>query len=207
MSIDLKCSWCNSDFNIPEAEYNRQVRNGRIFFFCSRSCAAKKNNASRPGKRIPVKKICPHCKNEFTTMTGSKSATFCSRSCASGSMTEKRREAQRSGGKEKAENLISAQKTLLLREAWKYTQLKSFLEYCKEKFEFEYRLGNYVYDLALPEKLILIEFDGMYHGGKKQSKTDHSKDLFASQSGWKVIRRKVQNNTIINPDILYDIIN
>ncbi len=202
----LKCSWCNNDFHIREAEYNRQIRNGRLYFFCNRSCAAKKNNASRPNRRIEIEKVCPHCKKKFITQTGCKSATFCSRSCASaGSMSEKRREAQHKGGKDKIKNLIPPEETLRLRKMWKYTKLKSFLKFCDEPFEFEFRLGNFIFDLALPNRCIFVEFDGLYHNGK-QSKIDFEKDQYAKQNDWKVIRKKVQNNTVINPDIIYPIL-
>lgn len=208
MFVDLMCGWCGKSIKVLKGEYTRQVKKGRKFFFCNNSCAAKKINAERPNRRILVKKICPHCKKKFTTRTGCKSATFCSRSCASaGSMTEKRRAAQRKGGKEKIENLIPPEETLLLRESWKYKKLKSFLEFCNETFEFEYRLDNYIYDLAFPKKSIFIEFDGICHNSKEQSETDKKKDLFANKSGWKVIRKKVLSNTVINPDILYPILN
>ena len=153
-----------------------------------------------------VEKICPHCKNKFTTLTGSKTATFCSRSCASaGSVTEKRRAAQSKGGIEQIKNLISPEETLRLREMWKYTQLKSFLEFCNEPFEFEFRLGSYIFDLALPDKFIFVEFDGTYHYGK-QSKIDIEKDVFAESEGWKVVRKKVTNNTVIQPDVIFSIL-
>lgn len=207
MFVDLMCGWCGKSIKVLKGEYTRQVKKGRKFFFCNNSCAAKKINAERPNRRILVKKICPHCKKEFTTMTGCKSATFCSRSCASaGSMSEKRREAQRKGGKDKTENLLTPEETLRLREAWKYTKLISFLEFCNETFVFEFRFGDYIFDLALPNRFIFVEFDGIGHSSKEQSKTDTTKDMFAEQEGWKVIRKKVQSNTVISSSILHDIL-
>ena len=206
MYTDLMCSWCNNDFTILTKEYKRQIKKGRMSFFCSLSCAAKKRNAERPDRRVLVEKICPHCKNKFTTLTGSKTSTFCSRSCASaGSVTEKRRSFQKGmGGMVK--NLIPPEKTLLLREGWKYTELKLYLEFHNEPFEFEFRLDDYIFDLALPDKFIFVEFDGSYHSSKEQSEIDITKDIFAESNGWKVIKKKVQSNTVINPNALYPII-
>ena len=206
-SIKLMCSWCNKPFSIRQAEYNRQKKKGRTIFFCGLSCAAKKRNAVRPDKRILIKKICPHCGEKFETLTGCKSATFCSRSCASAaSVTNKRHEAQRKAGRKYSKNLISTEETLRLREMWKYKDIQSFLNFIKEPFEFEYRMGNYIFDLCLPKKTIFIEFDGNYHEGKKQSDSDRKKDEYATQNGWTIIRKKVPNNTVIKPDILYNIL-
>jgi very-short-patch-repair endonuclease len=206
MGVDLVCGYCGNDFSISNGEYNRQTKNGRTVFYCGLSCAAKKRNAERPDKRILIEKLCLHCNSPFSTFTGSKSADFCSRSCASaGSVTDKRRNAQRKSGIEHCKNLIPIEDTLRLREMWKYKKLKSFLEFSNEKFEFEFIIGDYVFDLALPERMIFIEFDGIYHNGK-QLLIDADKDKFAQNNGWKVIRKKVQGNTVMDSDLLYDIL-
>jgi len=205
MDIYLICGYCGNSFLIYSGEYNRQVKNGRTIFYCGLSCAAKKRNAERLDKRVPIKKICLYCKSSFDTLTGAKSPDFCSRSCASsGSVTDKRRNAQRKSGLE-SKNLISAQETLLLREMWKYKKLIDFLEFNNENFEFEFILGNYIFDLALSKRMIFVEFDGVYHNGKQLLK-DAEKDKFAQDNGWVVIRKKVQNNKVIQSELLYDVL-
>jgi very-short-patch-repair endonuclease len=209
MFIDLKCSWCNSAFKINSSEYNRCIKRGQKFFFCSRSCCAKKRECEQPDKKIEIEKTCPYCKKKFKTMTGAKSNTFCSRGCASaGSMSEDRRLAQSLGGKstESVENLIPVEETLKLREAWKYVKLKEFLEFQKECFEFEYRLEDYVFDLALIERKIFVEFDSVYHGSRDQIDIDTAKDVCAIKNGWKVIRKKTINNIVFDINILYDVL-
>jgi len=104
-----------------------------------------------------------------------------------------------------SKNLISAQETLLLREMWKYKKLIDFLEFNNENFEFEFILGNYIFDLALSKRMIFVEFDGVYHNGKQLLK-DAEKDKFAQDNGWVVIRKKVQNNKVIQSELLYDVL-
>jgi hypothetical protein len=157
VGVKLKCHFCGKPFEIRKAEYNRQVRKGRDHFYCSLSCSATKRNKTRPNRRVQVNKVCPYCGEEFQTMTGSKSATFCSRSCASaGSVTEKRRSAQKEAGNSHKENLISASETLKIRESWKYEKVRSFLEFQGEDFEFEYPLEKSVFDLALKNRRVLV---------------------------------------------------
>jgi len=138
------------------------------------------------------------------TMTGAKSTTFCSRSCASkGSMSEERREAQRRGGLEQVGNLISASETLRRREAWKYERLGKFLVLMGEDHVFEHPVGNYVFDLALPDRRTLVEFDGSYHWGPGQQGLDGTKDAVAKEAGWVVVRVETTTNQVIEPDVLY----
>lgn len=43
--IELKCKCCQKSFNQPKKEYDRQTKRGRTNFYCSRSCAAMKNES------------------------------------------------------------------------------------------------------------------------------------------------------------------
>lgn len=207
MLIDLECSWCKIGFKIKSAEYNRCIKRGQKSFFCCRSCNAKKREIEQPDKRVEIEKICPYCKKPFKTMTGAKSSTFCSRSCASaGSMNEERRLGQSSGGKLTSENFISVEESLKLRESWKYVKIKEFLEFQNEEFEFEYRIGCFVYDLALLKRKILIEFDGKYHKSASIVEKDKEKEKFAIENGWLIKRKPTLNNTVIEPNLLYGIL-
>lgn len=86
-----------------------------------------------------------------------KEKRFCCRSCASkGSVNEKRRQA----GKQAAKNnftpetygIKNIQNLLRLREAWKYEDIKKYLDNLNVNYEFEYIIENYIYDLALIDK-------------------------------------------------------
>ena len=130
MKVGLECGWCGTLFEKEKGEVNRQIRKGRKSFFCSLSCGAKWHNAQRDDLKEEIEKRCPVCKEPFKTMTGAKSSTFCSRSCASkGSMSEERRHAQSLGGKQTSENLNSPSDTLKKRESWKYIRVRALLEY------------------------------------------------------------------------------
>ena len=204
MKTELQCGFCGERFEREKGEINRQRKKGRQEFFCSLSCGAKYSNAKRDDLRVEITKICPVCTTEFKTMTGCKSSTFCSRVCASkGSLTEKRLKAEKEAGLSHRDNLISAHESLHIRECWKYEKLKSFLSVLKESYEFEYPMGSYVYDLALVDRKIFIEFDGTYHSGSKQKEVDEQKNLCAKISGWEIYRIDVKPNTVIDPQQIY----
>lgn len=142
--IKLKCANknCGKEFDKPLREFNRRIKLGCVNFYCCSKCVGTINK-----KLIKpmITKICQLCGNKFQTKSGSKEATFCSRSCASkGSVNDARRNA----GKQSAiKNFTSdthtpqgIQKLLKKREAWKYVEVKKILEFLKEPFEFEIKL-------------------------------------------------------------------
>lgn len=47
-NIELECKRCKTKFKKKKNEYNRQLKNGRSYFFCTRSCSSK--FAHRPGR-------------------------------------------------------------------------------------------------------------------------------------------------------------
>lgn len=51
--------------------------------------------------------------------------------------------------------------------------------------QLEYRVGNYSFDIAIPEKKLDIEYDCSYWHTKVK---DEKRDKFAKSKGWKVIR-------------------
>jgi very-short-patch-repair endonuclease len=96
--------------------------------------------------------------------------------------------------------LISPQETLKRREAWKYAALERVLE--GRKHEFEYKLGKYVFDLALLDTKTLVEFDGPYHRDPKQKQMDADKEKAAGIRGFVVIRRLVKPAVVIDPETI-----
>jgi len=198
-SVPLECSYCSKPFLLSKAEYNRQVRKGRERFFCSRSCSAKYGNDNRENRTREIEKTCPYCDKSFKTRTGKTEATFCSRGCASaGSVTKYRREKAREMGSQNVgaiNDIAVIAKGLRTRESWKYEELKKFFLSRGERFEPEYPLGRYVFDLALPDRKLFLEFDGKDHEWTVMAQKDAEKDEFAESKGWKVVRIRVNKNT------------
>jgi len=112
-------------------------------------------------------------------------------------MSEGRRESQRQAGLEHSNNLLSQSEVLKRREGWKYAALERVLE--GRDYEFEYGLGGYVFDLALLDVGVLVEFDGPYHEQGEQPDVDEVKDTVAERNGFVVVRRAVQPATVISP--------
>jgi very-short-patch-repair endonuclease len=202
----LMCANCAEFFEIRVAEYNRQARNGRDKFYCSRSCGAQASNARK--KKPAVEKICPVCGNTFTTVTNKNERSFCSRSCASaGSVTPARRAASaKIGNNNLSRDIHTTAVGLRRREAWKYKELAEFLEYSDEPYEFEHVVGVGIFDLALPSRNLLVEFDGRYHNAVKQAERDLQKTASAEDEGWTVIRVPTDTNVVIPPSVLYKLL-
>ena len=115
-------------------------------------------------------------------------------------MSEQRREAQRQAGLDHSENLASVAEVLKSREGWKYAALETTLQ--GRPHEFEYELGGFVFDLALLDSRVLVEFDGPYHEGVDQRQVDQDKDRAAEAAGFVVVRRMVQPATVIGPNTI-----
>lgn len=198
-TVRLVCANCGKEFDKPAGEYRRRIKEGHTKFFCSRSCSAIAANKKR--KSMTIEKVCPVCGKMFTTKDNRHEATFCSRSCASkGSMTPKRIEAQSLSGKQHTDNLLSPSATLKLREQWKYVEVDKALR--QRKHEFEYPLGGYVFDLALLDVNVLVEFDGPDHHNAHQEKIDREKDIIARSCGFMVVHRDVEPATVISPSAI-----
>lgn len=209
--LRLKCAWCGRSFDIYKGEVTRWLKRGRDYFFCSISCGVSHSNDVSEKKRCPLEKKCPVCSCSFTTHTGKRGKTFCSRACASrGSVTPLRRaraaEIGRRNLQEGGVKITAAQ--LYAREGWKYASLKKFLTQKQITHEFEYPLptGKYVFDLALPKEKILVEFDGPYHSQGTQRKEDAKKERAARKLGWDVKRVRVIANARIRPSVLFPVL-
>ena len=193
-TITVICADCGENVEKPRKEYNRSTRLRRRFF-CNAKCAGSGVNESKKAEIIDRK--CLYCGKIFSsrlTAKGSK-VVFCSRECASaGSVTDCRRRGNALGGRLSVGNLLPAWMTLKKREAHKYVLLEP--ELSSVSHEFEYALGNFVFDLALPEHRILVEFDGEYHHDPAQAKVDHGKDIFAAEQGFSVIRIPTKDTVI-----------
>jgi len=121
-------------------------------------------------------------------------------------VTEKRRAKAKIIGRQNLPTSVEdIARTLRKREAWKYAEIKKLLDWKGIVYEFEWVIGPYIFDLALVNKDILIEFDGPYHSGK-QLEADEEKKKYAEKRGWKVVRIEVIPNQVIVPSTLYDLL-
>lgn len=208
--IRLKCPWCGALFDKRLAEIVRQRKNEgeSVRFFCTRRCACLAGNAGRDDLRMRVVKVCPACGGSFGALTGAKSPTYCSRGCASrGSVTEYRRaRAREVGGKNLSSDIEVLAASLRSREAWKYRDLREYLEARGEPFVFEFALGSFVFDLCLPRLKMLVEFDGDGHSTPREQAADAKKAQSAELQGWRVVRRAVLVAHIIHPRVLYGLV-
>jgi YHS domain-containing protein len=77
-TISITCHKCGKSVDKLKNEYDRQIRNGRQYFFCSLSCTQSYNKKTT----VSVLTKCLWCKKEFETTTHKKSKMCCSIDCA-----------------------------------------------------------------------------------------------------------------------------
>lgn len=195
----VACDYCGRSVTKEVKEVNRSRRKG-LRFFCDRSCSARFSNIGK-GRAEPVTKICP-CGASFVSTTLKKSAHHCSRSCASlYHVTETRREAARRCGRATgAANLPSQDYLLRRREQWKYVELEQALTHRNHQFEFP--IEDRVFDLALLDVRVLVEFDGPYHSNPSQRPRDEEKEELAQRYGFVVVRKSVAQASVIGVETI-----
>ncbi len=84
----------------------------------------------------------------------------------------------------------------------KYAEIRDFLGSAKIAYEFEYRVGRYIFDLALPDRHLLVEFDGPEHRTPSGLRRDVRRDATAFQAGWQVFRIPVRARQIVPASLL-----
>lgn len=203
--VKLICSNCGIEFEKSLGEYNRRIKLGSRDFYCSSKCAGKRINEAK--KKPIVQKICPVCNQVFSTTAKAKGATYCSRQCASkGSVNENRRRAGRYAAKlnftPDTHSAYNISKVLKKREAWKYKDIKAFLDFQKENYEFEYAIDGFICDLVLIDRKIAIEFDGPDHNYINELEKENA----IINKGFALHRISVKPSTIIHPSVLYGIL-
>lgn len=77
-TILIICHKCGKEILKPKKEYDRQLRKGRIYFYCSLFCSAKGAHTIHTS----IKSICLWCKKEFETTTHKHARKCCSNKCA-----------------------------------------------------------------------------------------------------------------------------
>jgi very-short-patch-repair endonuclease len=101
------------------------------------------------------------------------------------------------------DNLCTAAEMLKHREAWKYVLLKEALK--GRDYEFEFPLVGCVFDLALKDTAVIVEFDGRYHNDPCQQIRDEEKRKIAEAAGYRVVRRSVEESKVIEPSVIRDL--
>jgi hypothetical protein len=76
--IPLTCHKCSCSFERSKNEIDRQIRNGRQYFFCSLSCAQSHNKKTTS----EILSACLWCNNEFKSTTHKRGRKCCSIDCA-----------------------------------------------------------------------------------------------------------------------------
>lgn len=185
----VNCNYCGNLVDKPTKEYNRRIKKGKYLFYCDNVCSGLSRDV-----QIPESKLCEYCHSPFTidaNITRERGLRFCCRECASaGSVTVHRRIMSGIGGlKTCAENRLSIDELLRIREAPKYKEIESYLRLIGINHMFEMPLDKFVFDLCLLDQKLLIEFDGPYHANRTEQKTtDSEKDQCAKNHGYQITR-------------------
>lgn len=197
----LQCFHCGNNFEKELKEITRQqnLKGDNTPFFCSLSCYGH-------FRLTPLSlRLCP-CGNQFETRTDS---SHCSRSCTTKyTMTPERLLAIIAGSINTrfiAGSLNTADDGLRVREWNKYDAIHRFLWSLSILHLFEYHIPgtNYVYDLALFDMCVLVEFDEAHHRKAKAMISDKNKDMVAQQNGWNVCRIDTANQAIpYSPELM-----
>ena len=201
--VKLKCPECGKKFSRNIGEVRRIRHRGRNAY-CGHLCAGLAVNRRRRKTPVVITKVCPICSGPVITVEGRHEATFCSPRCAStGSVTPARRAAARLAGRENSKKnfILGPVLGMRQREAWKNRRIGDFLDGRLVAHVFEYRVGEYIFDLALPKQKLLVEFDSPYHRYESQKRKDRKKDKRAKRAGWRVHRIEVPLG-IIDPKCL-----
>jgi hypothetical protein len=77
-TISITCHKCGKSINKSKKEYDRQIRNGRQYFYCSLSCSAIEHHTIHHN----VISKCLWCNKDFDTNTKSHAKKCCSIDCA-----------------------------------------------------------------------------------------------------------------------------
>lgn len=193
----VACDHCGTAFLRVAKEVARCLKRNRNMY-CSGGCQSEARIV--PKERLAV---CIRCGVDFTSKkTRGKWSGHCSRSCASaGSVTDLRRDKARLTGALNSKNLLSVSETMKLREAWKYGAIQNALACTTHEFEYPY--AGYVFDLALFDFSLFVEFDPPPHRiDGNQIAADATKDRLAREGGFDVLRIPVEPNAAIPVSVL-----
>lgn len=66
-------------------------------------------------------------------------------------------------------------------------------------YQFQVIIGFYIVDFLIPNKMLIIELDGLHHKNKSEIKRDKFRDSFLKNYGFRIIR--INNTDVINFDL------
>ena len=209
-TVRLRCKECGKEFDKYIGEYDRWVRKGRDYFFCSLSCAAKYSNKSKKAPDIIRK--CPVCGKEFHTVAwGKRSRKGCSRSCASTRPQTEETKLKISNAvhlkwKEDPEYAAKCSKNWTLDGTVEYFTSQGERE-LRQFFQSEYPSQNWTWggrllvngvavsrDLYSDTMETCIEYDGVWHfidiTGQLEDKIskDNALEYWCDKNGYRLIR-------------------
>lgn len=202
----LICLECSKEFQKETKEVKRRVKAGKTEFFCSISCSTSYRMRVTGVTYPSVDSTCPTCGRGFTTTLAPKAPRHCSQSCANTNRTREATPGRRAGGLAHVDNLLGVHVQaagLRSREGWKYQGMASVLTQLGVSHTFEFPLDPYIYDLALHDAKILVEFDGPDHTYSTEVQAlDVLKTEHALQQGWRLERITVEPAAYIPPSKL-----
>jgi very-short-patch-repair endonuclease len=152
-----------------------------------------------------VTNTCASCGEKFTVPYNKRRQSTCSKSCAMKAnwskdeyrknITEKSRETAykkhndpdvKFGWQVRPKNYLSKPEKIA----------KKFLNKNKIKATMEHRVGKYYIDVAVVDKKLAIEIDGLQHEHEERQLSDAKKDEFLKSKGWTVHRIKYPQEDI-----------
>lgn len=174
-NIEKNCEYCGDKFI------------GRIDRrYCSLSCKSKAQDRSkikynRNGSKNPrwlgsdISCICPQCKIEFFQRPHVNPRKYCSKICFGKSVSKRLKEGFAAEMNEKIQNPSKP-------------QLKIY-DIVKEKYsdaKLNYPSKGFSIDVAIPSKMVAIEYDGSYW--HKDIEKDNKRQRILESIGWKFLR-------------------
>jgi very-short-patch-repair endonuclease len=194
MKLEISCSSCGNNFLKESKEIKRRQKEcgEDVSFYCSLKCQGDVRRVIK----VAVSKIC-QCGSSFETTTD---ASYCGLRCASlFSLTKERLDKMLAASKHTRftrDNLDTVSNGLRVREWSKYDLLHQYLLTCAISHSFEYCLENtrWIFDLAIHDLCLLIEFDEKHHDYTVER--DSEKERAANEQGWNLVRIDVRSATI-----------
>ena len=169
----VECEWCHKLSYKPKSLYDNVKTH-----FCSKKCA---NNYQKKGK---LKLICKTCKKEFYVSRSKEERIYCSVTCRNMDKDWVQSTSLKA-------NLTQLNKKGLNRLELKGRKILEELGLVRDRdFMEQYPLFNkFVVDIWIPEKRLVVQWDGIYwHNKPKRKRLDISQDRYMNKLGINVLR-------------------
>lgn len=115
----------------------------------------------------------------------------------------RRKKAAQTAKKYLPHDMETIAKSLRVSQAFKYAQVEAWLRKKGIRYRIEEVVGRRIFDLALPDTKVFVEFDAKHHAYPSQSGIDKEKDELARKRGWRVLRvGHIRNKAVKLKDFL-----